>query len=309
MPINNEGMNNDYIEYFELEEYVDRIKLSSKLLEHLEQTNCDFDDYMKKMARYDEEYIINYWIFLLYKELKYTHGIENLGFDVSRLSGTSCFFDTLNINNNRIHELHNFITSGEMEATFSYRTVPVNVSRFNANGEEEIFWRGVNPEDVPKFMNDFIKLYKQGGASLLLGNPFLASSLVHLLFLRIHPYNDGNGRTARMIHNIKFTEMVNKLYGTRLKLSPLNLSQSILINKPTYANRIDNIYFDIKNDTNLAINKWFEFILNMVDEQIFYSNNLLDRINISKLRYFDSFDGEHANGSSMRLSKIKKLLK
>lgn len=48
------------------------------------------------------------------------------------------------------------------------------------------------------------------------------NSLVHLLFLRIHPYTDGNGRTARILHNIKFTEMINKVYSTRLKLSPLN---------------------------------------------------------------------------------------
>ena len=45
----------------------------------------------------------------------------------------------------------------------------------------------------------------------------------------------------------EFTEMINKLYGTRLKLSPLNISESILINKITYVKRIDNIYFDTKN--------------------------------------------------------------
>ena len=46
----------------------------------------------------------------------------------------------------------------------------------------------------------------------------------------------------------EFTEMINKLYGTRLKLSPLNISESILINKITYVKRIDNIYFDTKNN-------------------------------------------------------------
>ena len=64
---------------------------------------------------------------------------------------------------------------------------------------------------------------------------------MHLLFVRIHPYSDGNGRTARLIHNIKFTESINKLYGMKLKISPLNLSKSILLNKITYVKRIDNI--------------------------------------------------------------------
>ena len=35
------------------------------------------------------------------------------------------------------------------------------------DGTEDIFWRGANPEDVNKFMTDFINIYKQSGTSLL----------------------------------------------------------------------------------------------------------------------------------------------
>ena len=131
MPINEFGMNSDYIEYFDLEEYVSRIKLSSSLLGHLEETNHEFDNYMKKLAQYDEKYIVDYWIFLLYHELRANQGIENLRFDITKLVDKSIFFDTLSISNKRIHDLHNFITTGEMEPTFSYRKVPFNVGRFN----------------------------------------------------------------------------------------------------------------------------------------------------------------------------------
>ena len=312
MPINEFGMNSDYIEFFDLEEYVDRIKLSSRLLKHLEATNRDFDDYMKRLSQYDEKYIVDYWIFLLYHELRANQGIENLRFDITKLVDKSIFFDTLSISNKRIHDLHNSITAGEMEPTFAYRKVPVNVSRFNALGEEEIFWRGANPEDVPKFMNDFIKLYKQGGASLLFSNPFLASALMHLLFVKIHPYTDGNGRTARVIHNIKFTEMINKLWGTKLKLSPLHLSQSILLNKVTYVKRIDFIYFDVKNDTNEAINRWFDFILDMVDEQLYRSSEKLNNVNIAYMKDIlsevaggEELLGYSNSAPSMKLNKLR----
>ena len=153
-------------------------------------------------------------------------------------------------------------------------------------------------------MSDFIKIYKHGGTKLLFSNPFLASALMHLLFIRIHPYTDGNGRTARVIHNIKFTEMINKLYGTRLKLSPLNLSGSILVNKMTYVKRLDNIYFDVEHDTNDNINKWFDFILDMADERIFVARNRLDNIDIAHLK---SADELQISKSDMRLSRIKKL--
>lgn len=309
MPINSLGMNEDYVSYFELEEYVDKIKLLPKLLEHLESTNRDFDNYMNNLSKYDEDYIVNYWIFLLYQELNSSQKIENSNFDMTTLANKSVFFDTLNINHKRIHELHNFvvekeINDGLLEETFDYRTIPVNVSRFTSEGKEEIFWRGANPEDVKKFMNDFVKIYRRGATSLLFANPFLSSSLIHLLFVRIHPYIDGNGRTARVIHNIKFTEMINKLYGTRLKLSPLNLSGSILVNKITYVNRINNIYFDLQHDNNEAINRWFDFILDMADERLYMANNLLDRIDRSRIKRLSD---DEMSAKKMRLSKMKQI--
>ena len=73
-----DGMNDDYIEYFPLEEYINKIKLLPKVLEHLEETNKGFDSYMNKLSKYDEEYIINYWIYLLYIELMSNQKIESL---------------------------------------------------------------------------------------------------------------------------------------------------------------------------------------------------------------------------------------
>ena len=296
MPIIN-GMNSDYVDYFSLEDYISRIKLLPRVLEHLEETNKEFDKYINELFKYDEEYIINYWIYLLYIELVSNQKIESLKQDESRILDNKIFFDTLSINHKRIHTLHNFITDGELEPTFSYRDTEVNVSKINSDGSEDIFWRGAKAEDVVKFMNDFIKIYKQGGTSLIFSNPFLVSSLMHLLFLRIHPYSDGNGRTARIIHNIKFTESINKLYGSRLKISPLNISESILINKITYVKRIDNIYFDIKHDSNNEINAWFDFILDMVDEQLYKSMNMLQEIDSSFIKKIPKSD--------MRLSRLK----
>ena len=253
---------------------------------------------MNKLSKYNEEYIINYWIYLLYIELMSNQKIESLIQDEKKLGDKRIFFDTLGINHKRIHNLHNFVTEGEMEPTYAYRSAEVTVGRKNPNGSINIFWRGAQAKDVNKFMSDFLNIYKQGGTSLIYSNPFLASSIIHLLFLRIHPYTDGNGRTARILHNIKFTEMINKLYSTRLKLSPLNISESILVNKITYVKRIDNIYFDIKHDSNEAINAWFNFVLYMVKEQLHRAMNKLEKID-------SSFVIEDVPTGNMRLSRLK----
>lgn len=308
-----DGMNDAYVSYFSLEEYISRIRLLPFVLEHLEETNEEFDNYMKSLSRYDKDYISNYFINSLYQELKSNQAIENHSFDISLIKDESLLFETLAINNKRIHNLHNFAIKKEIEEgiyskTDTYRNEEVRVSRFNPSiQKEEIFWRGANTEDVSKFMADFIKIYRQSGVSLLYSNPFLFSSLIHLLFVRIHPYLDGNGRTARIIHNIKFTEMVNKLYGTRLKLSPLNLSKSILINKRTYVNRLNNIYFDLKHDTNYDINKWLNFILDMADEQLFFAKHQLGEVNDFYLIKDKAGELSECDLDSMRLSRIKKI--
>lgn len=300
------GMNDAYVDYFSLEEYVDRIILLPYVLEHLQDTNNDFKNYIKKISKFEDNYVIDYWIYLLYEELKYSQKIENMDFKKINILNDTVFFDTLNISNKRIHGLHNFAMRGECEPTFDYRKTDVNVSRYNSKGEEEIFWRGARHQDVLKFMNDFIKIYKHNDISLLMSNPFLKSSLIHLLFIRIHPYTDGNGRTARLLHNSKFTESINNIYGTKLKISPLNLSESIYLNKPSYVRAIDNIYFDLKHDSNDAINAWFNTMLNMADEQIYSSSNKLDSIDSSYLK--ENMETEY-NANTNKKMKVKSLKK
>ena len=294
--------NNSHVYYFPLMEYIKKIKLSSSLLEHLEYTNCEFDNYMNELSKYDEEYIINYWIYLLYRELKSNQKIEYLSFDVKTLVSKDIFFDTLNISNKRIFDIHNFVTENELEPTFKYRSSEVKISRYDKEGNEEIFYRGSESKDVNKFMNDFINIYKHNGTSLIFSNPFLVSSLIHLIFLRIHPFTDGNGRTSRILHNIKFTETINKLYNTRLKISPLNLSESIYLNKVTYVNKIDNIYFDLEHDNYESINAWFNFMLDMADEQIYKSLNLLNDTNCIKNRDIEDI-------SKNQISSVRKILR
>lgn len=67
---------------------------------------------MNKLSKYDEEYIINYWIYLLYIELMSNQKIESLIQDENKLGDKRIFFDTLGISHKRIHALHNFIIEG-----------------------------------------------------------------------------------------------------------------------------------------------------------------------------------------------------
>ena len=268
--------NPNKVKYFDLRDYVSKIKLNSNVLEHMEETNKDFDTYMKRINSCEEEDVIHLWLISMAEEIIKSNQIENHYVKRQDILKEDLFIKNMDINHDRILELRNFVLKDE--PVTGYRKGPVEVSAVYKDKPKKVFWYGPEAEDVPKFMNDFIDIYKSNELSLINSNPFLKSALIHLLFVRIHPFGDGNGRTARLLHSIKVTEQMNKAYNKNYRLSPMNISGSILINQITYANILNSIYFDLEHDNNEYINKWFDFILNMVDEQLYFSRSQLDKL-------------------------------
>lgn len=266
-------------DYFSLFDFVEKIKLKPYVLEHMQETNLQFDNYFKKLAKLDDEFVLYYWISLAYEEIKHNHFVENHRLSDFDFTVQNLFFDSMHVSNDRIHDIHKFIMkdvkSIEDKPIGKYRDGEVTISKVGPD-YEYIFAHGAKSKDIEKFMNDFLEIYNSKNMSLIDSNPFLKSALIHMLFVKIHPYFDGNGRTARILHNIKFTDTLNSIYDIDLRICPVNLSQSININKPSYAKAFNELYFDLEHDNNDVINYWFNFILNMYDEQLYFNHNMID---------------------------------
>lgn len=76
-----------------------------------------------------------------------------------------------------------------------YKTTPNHVKTKTG----EIF-RFATPEETPALMNDLINWYKEKIQKEDF-NPILLAAEFHYKYIRIHPFDDGNGRTARIIMN------------------------------------------------------------------------------------------------------------
>lgn len=61
----------------------------------------------------------------------------------------------------------------------------------------EVFFRPPKNEDVPKLVKNLIDWLNSTGAKEL--DPILEAGIAHYEFVRIHPFIDGNGRTARVL--------------------------------------------------------------------------------------------------------------
>ena len=67
--------------------------------------------------------------------------------------------------------------------------------------------------EISKRVRQLVQWYNNNENKL---HPVILAAELHKRFVFIHPFIDGNGRTSRLIHNIKFTEQINKLYGMKL---------------------------------------------------------------------------------------------
>ena len=89
-----------------------------------------------------------------------------------------------------------------------YREEPVGVF-----GKSGLVYLAIEPELIKKEMKQFFE-----DVELLLAEPlneqeaFYHASLIHLKFVHIHPFNDGNGRIARLIEKWFLSEKLGKRY-------------------------------------------------------------------------------------------------
>ena len=260
---------NPNIQYFSLLEYVNKIELEEFVLDHIEETTEEFNKYLEKLWMYGKYSALMMWIDSIYREARASEKIET-GKDKISIMDRDFKFDSLELNEKKLNQLHEMILSDNPDhiPTGKYREKDVKVVGIK-NGELDVAYIAPSPDIVKPMMKEFIEIYKNP-INEQLDNMFIKASLIHLLFVKIHPYMDGNGRTARKIHNMRFTKSFNKHCDMKLYISPINISENIYVNKITYAKRLRDIEFDNIKDDNHAINKWFDFILNMIDEQLYF---------------------------------------
>ena len=101
----------------------------------------------------------------------------------------------IEISNEIILKIHNITTRGILSSDESgkYRKIPVAV----VNGFGRIAFQPPPENTIPNLMKNFISWLNSTQANELY--PVLLSGISHYEFVRIHPFVDGNGRTARAL--------------------------------------------------------------------------------------------------------------
>lgn len=166
----------------------------------------------------------------------------------------------------------------KIHVVMTYKTVLQ--SGIFRNGDEGVFDENGNcihvcppPEQVDYLMKQLFSWMKKNKDKV---HPLILSSVFHYEFVFIHPFSDGNGRTARLWQNIILTNWKNFF-------EYLPIESQIKKYQNEYYKAISNC------NKNANSNEFIEFILKMIDEvlnELVSSSNLPlteKIININKL--------------------------
>jgi len=118
---------------------------------------------------------------------------ENINFPINETSIKNLHKELMN--DSRQWDYESFFWPGKYKFRENYTLRP--------NGE---YFKFADPKDVPKLMSnliDKVQTVSSLNEKLIIENhPLYRSALFHGKFTEIHPFEDGNGRVARLISNI-----------------------------------------------------------------------------------------------------------
>lgn len=111
-------------------------------------------------------------------------------------------FDAINLTENHIKQLHRDLlaySAKDERHRGSYKTNPNHVSAFDADGSEiGVVFETATPFDTPRLMSDLVTWVRTALEDKQL-HPLLTVAIFTVVFLEIHPFQDGNGRLSRVL--------------------------------------------------------------------------------------------------------------
>lgn len=111
-------------------------------------------------------------------------------------------WDAIGITENHIKQLHRDLLQYSDKDTRhrgNYKTTPNSVAAFDESGKQmRIIFETATPFDTPRLMQELVAWVNEALEEKKL-HPLLIISVFVVVFLEIHPFQDGNGRLSRIL--------------------------------------------------------------------------------------------------------------
>ena len=162
-----------------------------------------------------------------------------------------------------------------------------------AHTREKVHYRALPASRIKKEVDELLKYVNNSK-----DNAYIKSAKAHLWFVSIHPYDDGNGRVARVIADYILSQ------NRELEYKYFSISSAIQLDKKGY-------YEALENSQNLLYNREYDFTqwIRWHTQTLRKSVELgLKKVEIvvQKAKFFNRVNEEHLNARQIKM--LNKLL-
>jgi Fic family protein len=179
----------------------------------------------------------------------------------------------ITLTENHIKQLHrDLLVYSEKDAWHrgNYKTSPNNVVAFDENGAQiAVVFETATPFDTPRLMTELLTWMQEERATERL-HPLLLIGLWVVVFLQIHPFQDGNGRLSRVLTTLLLLQ-------AGYTYVPYSSLESVVEqNKEAYYVALRQTQGTIRTDTP-NWQPWLLFFLRALAEQVRRLNKKVER--------------------------------
>ncbi|MBM3590546.1 MAG: Fic family protein [Alphaproteobacteria bacterium] len=217
-------------------------------------------------------------------------------------------FDDLKITENHFKQLHSMLlkhSSKDVRHRGEYKKLNNHVVAIDVKGKQiGIIFKTATPFATPKKMADLLA-WLNNSLEQKTNHPLIITGIFIVIFLAIHPFQDGNGRLSRILTNL----LLLKFGYSYIQYS--SLERVIEDNKDLYYKHLRNCQITLESKKPKFEN-WILFFLKSLKKQ---KENLEEKVKAEKILQ-ENFDDLHLkvlktlkNHKKLALSDIQKLTK
>lgn len=173
-------------------------------------------------------------------------------------------WEDIPFNENHLKQLHQILlshSSKDERHRGNYKTGSNNVAAFDANGTQiGIVFETATPFDTPRLMTELVAWVNDGREKAHL-HPLLVIAIFVVVFLEIHPFQDGNGRLSRALTTLLLLQ-------AGYAYAPYSSLESVIeANKEAYYLALRQTQGAIRSDAP-NWQPWLLFFLRSLAEQV-----------------------------------------
>ena len=185
-------------------------------------------------------------------------------------------FEDLKITENHLKQLHSVLlkhSSKDIRHRGEYKKLDNHVVAFDANGKEiGIVFKTATPFETPMKMADLLE-WTNKAFELKETHPLIITGIFIVVFLAIHPFQDGNGRLSRILTNL----LLLKLGYSYIQYS--SLESIIEDNKDLYYKNLRDCQTTLETK-KIRFENWILFFLKSLKKQ---KDNLEKKVKSEKI--------------------------